>query len=53
VSSDLIVLRDALARLIRASEAREVGDQELAAAIVDDLADDLWGEIEQRERKAA
>jgi hypothetical protein len=53
VSSDLIVLRDALARLIRASEAHEVGDQELAATIVDDLADDLWSEVELREREAA
>jgi hypothetical protein len=43
------LLRDALARVIRASEALEDGELLLAEAILDDLAADLWAEIERRE----
>jgi hypothetical protein len=48
-----LVLRDALARVIRAAEAIEDGETDFAAAILDELAADLWMEIEEREREAA
>ena len=46
-------LRDALARIIRASEALQDGDLPLAEGILDDLAADLWAAIERGEREAA
>jgi hypothetical protein len=47
------LLRDALARVIRAGEALEDGDPLFAEAILDGLADDLWTQIERRENQAS
>jgi hypothetical protein len=52
-SADVLILRDALARVIRASEAHEDGEADLVAAILEDLASDLWLEIERLEKDAA
>ncbi len=49
----VFVLRDALARVIRAQEALQDGELDLADAILDDLQADLWTEIERLEREAA
>jgi hypothetical protein len=49
----VLVLRDALARVIRVGDALEDGELDLAAATVDDLTADLWKEIEKLERAAA
>jgi hypothetical protein len=48
----VLVLRDALARVIRTSEALQDGERLLAEAILDDLAADLWTEIERLEKAA-
>jgi hypothetical protein len=45
------LLRDALARGISTQDALEVGDVELAVALLDDLTDDLWHSIEELERE--
>ena len=52
MSTCVLLLRDALARVIRAHEALADGDLTLAEAILDDLAADLWAAIEQREKAA-
>lgn len=46
------MLKDALARITRATEALEDGDAYLASAILDGLAADLWAVIEHM-REAA
>jgi hypothetical protein len=50
--SPLGALRDALARVTRAAEAIRDGEIELACAIIDDLAADIWNVIEAEERAA-
>lgn len=51
--AEIRFLRDLLARTIRTSEAIEDGDLDFAAAVLDDVAADLWAEIERLERGAA
>lgn len=46
------LLRDALARVVRASEALKDGESELVHGILDDLVVDLWRAIEVLEREA-
>jgi hypothetical protein len=48
----VLLLRDALARVIRANEALQDGELQLAAAILDDLEADLWTQIERLEKAA-
>jgi hypothetical protein len=53
VTSDCVLsLRDALARIVRAKDALQDGELDLAYAILDDLAQDLWTEIERLEKAA-
>ena len=42
MSAETVVLCDALARVIRANEALQDGETDFAAAVLDDLAADLW-----------
>lgn len=46
------VLRDALGRVSRAHEALLDGDREFGLAVLDDLAADLWREVERQENAA-
>jgi hypothetical protein len=48
----LVVLRDALGRVLRAHEALVDGDREFGLAVLDDLAADLWREVERQEKAA-
>ena len=48
----VLVLRDALARIVRASDALQDGELDLAAALLKDLQSDLWTEIERLEKAA-
>ena len=52
MTSPVRALRDALARVIRASDALQDGELDLAAAILEDLQSDLWTEIERLEKAA-
>lgn len=51
MSGCLLMLRDALARLVRIDEALEDADSDFARAVLDDLRADLWLEIERLERE--
>lgn len=44
------IVRDAQARVVRALEALRDGDREFAEQVLDDLAHELWEEIERQER---
>jgi hypothetical protein len=44
------LLRDVLARVVRASEALQDGELDFLAGLLHDLADDLWREVERLER---
>jgi hypothetical protein len=46
----LEAVRDAHARAVRIVEAIRDGELELAVMLADDLAHDLWGIVERKER---
>jgi hypothetical protein len=49
----LHLLRDVLARCTRAQEALQDGDPGYAEQVIDDMAADLWQQVEQVEREAS